>query len=129
MDDLMRYWPVVAFLTGLVLAAAGWAIRKGLASREELQKESEARALAIAEVEQRIVKKLEPLFDAHHELADRTLRIETEIRHLPSADDIADLKQQLGRADARLESLGRETQSITNALTRVENHLLKGVAS
>lgn len=50
--------------------------------------------------------------------------VELELRHLPDADDIADIKQQLGRADARLESLDRETQSINRALTRVENHLL-----
>jgi chromosome segregation ATPase len=126
MDELMRYWPAIAFLAGLLLAAAGWAIRKGLASRDELQAEATARAAADASLETRITDKLAPLLAAQIELSNRTLRIETEIRHLPSAEDIADVKEQLGRADARLESLDREMQSITRALTRVENHLLKG---
>lgn len=129
MDELMRYWPAVAFGLGLVLAAAGWAIRMGLASREELQAEIRVRAEADASVEARITEKLAPLLAAQLQLSDRTLRIETEIRHLPSAEDIADVKEQLGRADARLESLDREMQSITRALTRVENHLLKGAAT
>lgn len=120
----MRYWPVVAFVATLILAAAGWAIRKGLASRDELQAEASARAGAVNAVEAKIAEKLTPILNTQLALAERILRIETEIRHLPSAEDIADVKEQLGRADARLESLDREMQSITRALTRVENHLI-----
>lgn len=127
MDEVMRYWPAVAFAVGLALTIAGWAIRKGLASQDELRAEAKARAEADAAVEARIVEKLTPILSAQTALADRTLRIETEISHLPSARDIAEVMEQLARADARLESLDREMQSITRALTRVENHLLGAV--
>lgn len=127
MDELMRYWPVVAFAVGLALTIAGWAIRKGLASQDELRAEAKARSDADASVEARIVEKLTPILAAQNALADRTLRIETEISHLPSARDIAEVMEQLARTDARLESLDREMQSITRALTRVENHLLGAV--
>lgn len=129
MDELIKYWPVIAFVAGLLLAAGAWAIRKGLASRDELQAETRSRLDAANALENRIADKLTPILAAQAELANRTLRIETEIRHLPSAEDISELKEQLGRSDARLESLDRELQSITRALTRVENHLLKGVAT
>jgi septal ring factor EnvC (AmiA/AmiB activator) len=51
-------------------------------------------------------------------------KVEIELKHLPDADDIADVNQQLARTVARMESLEREMQSINRALTRVENHLL-----
>jgi chromosome segregation ATPase len=115
------------FAVGLALTIAGWAIRKGLASQDELRAEVKARTEADASVEARIAEKLTPILAAQTALADRTLRIETEISHLPSARDIAEVMEQLARADARLESLDREMQSITRALTRVENHLLGAV--
>lgn len=131
MTELLQYWPILAFLASVVvIPAISWAIRAGLASRGELTNgladEAKARALAIGAMEARLGSAIAQVSTAQTALGDRTLRIETEIRHLPTSGDIAELKEQLARTDTHLEAMGREMQSITRALTRVEDHLVKG---
>lgn len=128
--DWLAYWPVIGFAVGsILLPALIWAIRIGLASKADLAGETKARGEAMDDLEGRLMEKLDRLATSQSGLSDRTLVIESEIRHLPSSEDIAEVKSQLTRADARLESLDREMQSINRALKRVEDHLLKGISS
>lgn len=126
MDGLLTWWPVLAFLGSVVvIPAAGWAIRMGLASKAELSTEAKDRAAALVALETRLGARFDGMEREQSELSDRTLRIETEISHLPTSDDIAELKAAVGRTDTRFEGMLREMQSITRALTRIEDHLFK----
>ncbi len=134
MPELMPYWPIFAFLLAvIVIPSAGWAIRMGLASKQDLadqaKAEAEARQTAITTLAGDIDRRLDEIERGQEENAQRTLVIETEIQHLPSGEDIADIKQELAAAKARWDGFDREMQSISRALTRVENHLLKGVSA
>jgi septal ring factor EnvC (AmiA/AmiB activator) len=123
--DLELQWRIVAFFIGVVaIPSIGWAIRIGLASKADLARETTARSTALVELEGRIAAKLAEAEDSRAELSDRTLRIETEIRHLPSADDIADLKGAIIRTEARLEGLEREILSVARSLARIEDNML-----
>ncbi|SCM75427.1 conserved hypothetical protein [uncultured Pleomorphomonas sp.] len=94
MDEVMRYWPVVAFAFGLALTIAGWAIRKGLASQDELRAEAGTRARADAEIDERLS------------------RLETEMDHIPN-------KESLHRVDLTLTELRGEIQVLTERLKPV----------
>lgn len=122
--DWLAYWPIVAFLVGSVLLPAlFWAIRIGLASKADLAGETKARAKALDDLEGRLMDKLDRLASDQGDLSDRTLRIETEIRHLPSAEDISELKMAAVRTETDIKSLTRELSSVNSSLTRIENHL------
>lgn len=133
MSDLMQFWPVIALATPLVLAAAGWAIRMGLASKRDLEQhadaEEQARSDAIRSLGADIDRRLTQIESVQDSMSNRTLVIETEIQHLPSSEDIAEIKQELAAAKARWDGFDRDLQSVSRALTRVENHLLKGAIS
>lgn len=94
MDELLRYWPLVAFTLGLALAIAGWAIRKGLASQDELRAEAETRAKADAGIDERLSK------------------LETEMDHIPN-------KESLHRVDLALTELRGEIKVLTERLKPV----------
>lgn len=126
MDGLITYWPIWSALAGAVLAILGWAIRIGLASKADLAEEAKSRAADLDDIETRLNVRLSEITNSQAELSDRTLRMETEIRHLPSADDIADLKTSTVRTETLIGAMTREFSSISAAVTRIENHFIKG---
>jgi prefoldin subunit 5 len=121
---LKDWWPLIALSVPLAIAVGGWMIRMGLASRKDLEAGLSAEAKARSEALGRLDEKVTAGLTA---LDRRMLSVENEIQHLPTADDIADLKNQVSRVEERGEAAARELQSITRSLTRVEDHLLKGV--
>ena len=131
MPDLMPYWPVIGLLTPLVLGAAGWAIRMGLASKKDLddhaKAEEKARQSAIETLAGDIGRRLDEIEASQEKAAQRTIVIETEIRHLPSSEDIAGIKLELAGWKAGVAGLEREMQSISRSVTRIESSLMKGV--
>jgi len=128
METIRENWTIIAFFaTVVVLPMIGWAIRMGLASKADLGAESKGRSEALEALEARMDARFDGIEREQGALSDRTLRIETEISHLPTSDDIAELKAAVGRTDTRFEGMLREMQSITNGLRRIEDHLLKGV--
>lgn len=130
MPDLMPYWPIIGLLTPFVVGAAGWAIRTGLASKKDLAEqaktEADARQTAIAGLAGDIGRRLDEIEMGQEKNAQRTLVIETEIRHLPSGEDIAEIKQEIAGWKGVWSGLEREMNSISRALARVEDSLSKG---
>lgn len=122
--DWLAYWPIVAFVVGtILLPALIWAIRIGLASKGDLADETKARGKALNDLEGRLMDKLDRLAASQGGLSDRTLMIETEIRHLPSAEDIAELKTSAAQTETEVRSMRREFASVGLSLQRIENHL------
>ncbi|ODN71189.1 DUF2730 family protein [Methylobrevis pamukkalensis] len=123
MEALKEYWPIITAVATILLGAAGWAIRMGLASKADLAAEAAARALHQHEFEQRMEASLSGVRAGQHELASRTLRIETEIKHLPTSEDISALRDQVSQISATATATNRELQSINHSLNRLEDHL------
>lgn len=115
---LKEWWPLLIFLFPVLLACVGWAIRKGLASKDDLAAETKARSEKLSELEERVDGRLA-------DLDRRTLRIETEVKHLPTDKDFNELKSQMAKVVASTEGLSRSIESIDRAVTRVEDHMLK----
>lgn len=127
---ILSWWHVIASVLGLiVIPSVIWAIRTGLASKSDLAAETQARGDALVALETRLGQRLAGIEDEQAELSDRTLRIETEIGHLPTSDDIAELKAAVGRTDTRFEGMLREMQSIVHSLARIEDRLMKGTGA
>lgn len=123
---VLSWWHVIAFWLGVVLIPAiGWAIRIGLASKADLAQETDARGEALGQLEGRLAGRLDTIEREQGALSDRTLRMETEILHLPTSGDISDLKAQLGRTDTRIDGVMREMSSIGQSLKRIEDHLIE----
>lgn len=134
MDGIMTYWPVVAtLLTIFVLPGLGWIVRKGLASQADLAAaidgEAKRREAGQKALEDSFGSALKTMSDVQAQLANRTLKIEAELEHIPTTEDLNEIRIELSRTSSKLDGLDRETQSITRALTRVENHLLKGATT
>ncbi|WP_099556262.1 DUF2730 family protein [Hartmannibacter diazotrophicus] len=124
MEVLREWWPVIAFAATLLLGAGGWAIRMGLASKADLAAEATTRNEQVGGLERRIAADIKALRDGQHDLSSRTLRIETEIEHLPSADDFAELKAALGSLTGAVDASHRELSGLSRAVNRIEDHLL-----
>lgn len=54
----------------------------------------------------------------------RILSIETEMKHLPSKEDVSGLRLQLSDANGKLATLESELSSVTRTVRRIEDHLL-----
>lgn len=118
-DWLKEWWPALALVVPMVYGWLLWSAKKGLASQDDVRAEAAARADAI--------KKLEgDLGDKIGDIDRRTLRIESDLEHLPTAKDMADLRQEVARIAGSMEGSQRELTSISRALTRVEDRLIKG---
>jgi len=127
MDALLTYWPIWSFFFAVVLIPGiGWAIRLGLASKADLAEEAGARAKDIEDLEMRLDGRLAGITKTQTELSDRTLRMEAEISHMPSKDDILELKTSAVRTEEQISAMTREFSSISAAVTRIENHFIKG---
>lgn len=116
---LKEWWPVVLFAAPLVYGWILWSVGKGVASKEELAAEREARQTEDRRIEGQ-------LKDSVQVVDRRLLKIETEVQHLPTKDDIASLRQELTKLNGAVAGSERELQSISRALTRVEDSLAKG---
>ncbi|MDD3447354.1 MAG: hypothetical protein PHS60_18275, partial [Zavarzinia sp.] len=108
-DWLQSWWGAVALTTPLVVTAIGWAVRKGLASQKDLEKEKAARAAALAAHAEAVTKKIAEeaaMRDRDYsEVAkrlvgidrrldrgeDRFERIGLRLDQMPTKDDIHDL--------------------------------------
>lgn len=115
---LKEWWPVIAFLSSILLPAIVWAVRTGLASKADLAGEKAARERALSDVEGRLAGGLE-------KLSSRVGAVEQEVRHLPTAEDFSDLRNEVTRVGTLVVASAKETESIGRAITRVEDHLLK----
>lgn len=134
MDGIVTYWPVIAtLLVFIVLPSGGWIVRKGLASQADLAAAIEAvderREADRKALEGSFGSALKAISDVQAQLANRTLKIEAELEHIPTSEDFNEIRVEMSRTSSKLDGLDREMQSITRALTRVENHLLKGAIS
>lgn len=138
---LKEWWPVLAVLvTVIVVPSFNHFWRSGVVSKTELgaimSAEAQARIDQVEGLRETIATDFDQLARDHRDLSERTLRIETEIRHLPTRADIDDLKAMVSgmasevRATAtRTEAQGREIASVGAAVNRVEDFLLKRSAS
>jgi len=117
-DWLREWWPLIGLVTPLAVGGVLWAVRTGLASKADLATESRARAAAIDELEKKFTDELRPI-------ERRVSAVEHEVRHLPTADDLSELRNEVTRVGTLVEGSTRELQSVGRALTRVEDHLLQ----
>lgn len=115
-----RLWAIL--LLPLAIAAIGWAVRTGLASRREMEAadaaEREARQKAVAEVEVRLSDRLAAV-------DRRLLQVETDIKHLPTAEDVGELKDRLADVDAQGKWTAGMAEDIKKVVGRIEDYLLK----
>lgn len=119
---LREFWPMVALAAPLTLGAVGWAIRMGLATRQDLTKGLDA-------ADERVSGELQGIRESQRELSDRVLKIETDIRHLPSAEDINEIKHSIAKLGGTADATGRELTTLSRAVTRIEDFLLKAPKS
>lgn len=115
---LKEWWPLIALMVPLTIAVAGWMVRMGLATRQDLAAETAARGAAIDAVEVM-------LSDRMSGLSNRMLAIEKEVQHLPTADDFAELRNEMTRVGTMVEASKREVESVGKAINRVEDWLIK----
>lgn len=102
METLLPWLPV---LNVLVLPAIGWlvrALRRDLATREDLQ----AQAERLSRLDQRISL------------------IEKDIEHLPDGADFEDLRKWMSQMAASTATHGTQLSSLSASVTRIEDHLL-----
>lgn len=119
----LRGWALLAFM--VLVPFIGWTIRTGLAPRREVEdrfaKEAETRRAADAALEAKVADKLA-------DLDRRTLRIETEVRHLPTREDIAAVQAQLATVKAQGEQTSKQVDKVAATVGNIENFLLNSKA-
>jgi len=108
-----EWWPVIAFGIATALAAAAWAVRKGLASKDDLAAAERVWGQAVGQIKAEL-----------QDQSERLSKVETNIEHLPTVEDINDVKERLARVGGRVEAMQALQQVQGKTLERIENYLL-----
>lgn len=121
-DWIKEIWIILPFGATATGAILGWAVRMGLASKAALDAEIKSREQAD------IIMRNEMLGEIS-KINSRMQIIEQDVQHLPTADDLANLRNEVTRVGVMVEASKRETESIGRSVTRVEDYLLNRGAS
>lgn len=116
---LREWWPLITLLVTLVIPAVIWAVRKGLVSKDELALAMKGQSDEMATLKQSM----------NHQLGDldrRTIKIESDIRHLPTAAQVNDLHVLLTKVAGSTAASERQVESLSRNLNRIEDSLMKG---
>ncbi len=84
-DKFLEYWPVISFLLMVVMAIAGFAMRKSFVSQEEMK------PLVVR------LQTIEQTYAKDKELSELNLRVNTmeeAIKNLPNREQLAQTQQQ-----------------------------------
>lgn len=130
---LKDWWPLIVLLVPLTIAAAGWVIRMGLASRRDMEAglaavavtiaaEAKARSEALAKLDEKVSQGLSSV-------DRRLIQVETDIRHLPTAEDMTELKDSMAEIGAQGRHTAKDVETISKSVTRIEDHLMKGAST
>ncbi|MDD3446236.1 MAG: hypothetical protein PHS60_12550 [Zavarzinia sp.] len=145
---LQSWWGAVALGTPLVVTAIGWAVRKGLASQKDLEKEKAARAAELAAHAETVAKKIaeeaamrdrdysevtKRLVGIDRRLdrgEDRFERIGLRLDQMPTKDDIHDLSKSItglvgsvGQVGVRVEALSERLSATDGRLQMLDEYL------
>jgi paraquat-inducible protein B len=123
---LKDWWP--AFLAALTLVVAPslrWAFRKGLATQDDLtaaiKTEQEARQRAVDAAAEAHAKAAAEAQARAAVVEARLIEMEAEIRHLPTADDVAEIKEQLSGIKAQQAATQAMLQGLTRLIENLDN--------
>lgn len=58
------------------------------------------------------------------ELKDRLIKVETNVEHMPTSEELAKLEGTVKQIDERTEGLSEGMSTVRNQLNRIENFLL-----
>jgi hypothetical protein len=126
---LREWWPALAFALTVAFAVAGWAIRTGLASRHDLDKglrdEQGAREREIEGVETRMTRQLDDIRKVQTTTSERLLRVEGELKHLPTTEDFNQLRAGMAKVEGQLSGLEQQAAATGKAVTRIEDYLMR----
>lgn len=106
MPELLQYWPVIAFLATVVaIPGAGWIIRMGLASKDDLRAEADARGRADAEIDERLSK------------------VETDMGHMPSKEAFHAMDVTLAELRGEIQVLAERLKPVASIADRLQEFL------
>lgn len=125
-EALREWWPVLTLIIPLALAAVGWAIRKGLVSKDEL-------IAAVAETDQRMSAQIGQLEARLKEGDDKFAHLARQIENTPSKQELHEvllaIRGQSGEINVLAERIANQTSAfgrIEATLTRHEQHFSDG---
>lgn len=113
LDIISRWLSIIALLISIGSALWAWLGRSGRELRERITKVRAAGEAAD--------KALGDELDIH----DRRIQlIESELKHLPSKEDVADLKLAMTEMNGKLKVSENELSSVGRTVRRIEEHML-----
>lgn len=96
MDALKEWGWAAALAINLLMGWVLWSLRAGFVARAE--------------------------FDA---LRQQVALVEVEVKHLPTADDLSDLRQDVAKLQGQVDATAKVLAGVSAAVTRIENYLMK----
>lgn len=96
MDDLAKWGWAIALLFNLLLGWAVWSLRNGFVPRNEFQL-----------------------------LTTKVALIENDLKHLPTQDDFAELREGMSKLQAQGDTGAKALDRLAQSVSRIEDYLLK----
>jgi uncharacterized membrane protein len=103
--DFLDWWPVAVVALSALSTVAAYSIKHGLASKEDLA--------AHGEDEQKRFRLVE----------DRLARVESELKHAPTHEDLAHIRTDLSALKAHMAGQAEATRGLQDTLQRFERPL------
>jgi len=103
LDVLYRLWPVASLLITGLAAWLLWSIRKHFVTRQEFK------------------DTLEALQGDGQDRSERIAALENRIAHVPSQDDVHDLRLCITRLEGSMDTLGKRLDGTERLLERFES--------
>lgn len=119
LETIRAWWLPISTALMLAIGIGGWAIRKGLLSREEFDRFRADERAARQDHEARVAAQIA-------DIDRRTLRIEADLQHMPTIKDFQGLKDQIAQLSGQMEGVSTSVTAQMRSLNRIEDYLFKG---
>lgn len=109
------------------LLVAQWLFNIGVGAWVYFRNADSDNTRALKLVEEALNKFIRESGDANANQNTRLTRLETHIKHMPSDEEVRDLRETAAATKARVEAMGEQMQRIERQTNRIEDHLLRQV--
>jgi seryl-tRNA synthetase len=119
-QEVQFNWPQVF----VWLTAAQWLFNLGIAVWVYFRNADNKNTLEVNQVGDDLAKFIRESTHANHEQNERIGALETDVKHMPTKEDVSKLREQAASTKAQVESMSEQLRRVEHQTTLIHQHLL-----
>lgn len=133
-DSVLKYWPIVIVVIQFFMMWAQWSLRKEFVTHTDLAKAVSEAIKSASFGDSNIQEDIESLRTDHHSLHERVtegidkrlLRLEENIKHMPTHQDLTRLHQRMDDFNAGQQKIVGSLDGLKHTMNLIQQYLLNG---